>query len=93
MTKSWYPVVDVVICGECGSCVEKCTHGVFDKAKFPSPVVVNPEGCVDHCHGCGNICPKGAIRYIGEDTDWTPPNGKDYSGLCKCLTARSEKEE
>jgi ferredoxin len=31
------------------------------------------ENCVDHCHGCGNKCPVGAITYVGEDTGWTPP--------------------
>ena len=37
--------------------VAKCTHGVYNKAKAPTPVVVNPDGCVDHCHGCDNLCP------------------------------------
>ena len=73
MAKNWYPVIDITAYAECGKCVEKCGHGVYDKAKTPVPVVVYPEGCVDHCHGCGNLCPNGAITYVGEDTDWTPP--------------------
>ena len=34
----------------------------------PSPIVSNPDGCIDHCHGCGNKCPVGAITYVGDDT-------------------------
>ena len=50
-----------------------------------APVVVNPDGCVDHCHGCGNLCPQGAITYVGDDTGWTPPNGKhEPSTGCCC---------
>ena len=55
MAKKWYPVIDILTCQECGSCVAKCTHGVYDKSKAPVPVVVNPEGCIDHCHGCGTF--------------------------------------
>lgn len=76
MAKKWYPVIDYLTCAECGSCVEKCPHNVYDRAKAPSPVVVNPDACVDHCHGCGSRCPVGAITYVGDDTGWTPPNGK-----------------
>lgn len=86
MAKKWYPVIDYEKCEECGSCVKKCTHGVYDKQKAPTPVVVFPEGCLQDCHGCGNICPAGAIVYIGENTDWTPPNGKksDIEAECCC---------
>lgn len=30
------------------------------------PVVVNPDGCIDHCHGCQKKCPEGAIAYVGD---------------------------
>lgn len=85
MAKKWYPVIDYIECKECGLCIKKCPHNVYDKAKSPSPVVVRPGSCVDHCHGCGNRCPVGAITYVGDDTDWSPPNGKksDDSG-CGC---------
>lgn len=73
MAKKWYPVVDITSCIECGSCVMKCPHEVYDKSKAPTPIVTNPDACVDHCHGCGNRCPVGAITYVGEDTDWIPP--------------------
>ena len=87
MAAKWYPVVDVVTCLECGTCVDNCPHDVYDKAKSPVPHVVNPLACVDHCHGCGNRCPVGAITYVGEDTGWTPPNGEkpaEKDGGCCC---------
>jgi len=95
MAKTWYPVIDYLTCVECGTCVAKCPHGVYDATKAPSPVVKNPEACVDHCHGCGNRCPVGAITYVGEDTDWTPPNGEPTAeeACCSCgCEAASEKK-
>lgn len=90
MSKTWYPVIDYLVCKECGSCSEKCPHGVYDAEKAPTPVVKNPEFCIDHCHGCGNRCPVGAITYVGEDTGWTPPNGKKESdrACCSCGSGR-----
>lgn len=73
MAKTWYPVIDILSCIECGTCVNFCPHGVYDKSKAPVPLVIHPEECIDHCHGCGNKCPVGAIQYLGEDTDWIPP--------------------
>jgi NAD-dependent dihydropyrimidine dehydrogenase PreA subunit len=86
MSQKWYPVIDYTSCVECGSCTEKCIHGVYDTAKMPSPVVVHTENCIDHCHGCGNLCPEGAITYVGEDTGWSSPNvaGKDSGSSCCC---------
>ncbi len=86
MAKTWYPVIDYLNCTECGICIKKCSHGVYDSAKAPSPVVTNPGACIDHCHGCGNICPVGAITYLGEDTDWTPPSGEEIeeASCCSC---------
>ena len=87
MAKTWYPVIDYAACAECGACVEHCAHGVYDKAKAPAPVVKNPGNCVDRCHGCGNICPEGAIAYVGDDTGWTPPRGKpsgEEASSCDC---------
>ncbi len=76
MAKTWYPVIDYVVCAECGDCIVKCKNGVYNKEKAPSPVIDSPLNCIDHCHGCGNACPVGAISYVGEDTDWTPPNAQ-----------------
>lgn len=86
MTKPWYPVIDYISCVACGTCVAKCPHGVYDTAKAPSPVVTNPDACVDHCHNCGNRCPVGAITYVGDDTGWTPPNGTQQAQepACSC---------
>ena len=95
MAKNWYPVVDYLICEECGLCVAKCPHGVYDTSKAPSPVVINPEDCVDHCHGCGNRCPVGAITYVGDDTGWTPPNKtqitEESACSCGCETSSEKK--
>jgi NAD-dependent dihydropyrimidine dehydrogenase PreA subunit len=89
MAKAWYPVVDYPACIECGTCVAKCPHGVYDVAKAPTPIVKNPVECIDHCHGCGNRCPVGAITYVGDDTGWMPPNGsanavEEESAACGC---------
>lgn len=88
MTKTWYPVIDYLRCTECGTCISKCPHDVYDTAKAPTPVVTRPGDCVDHCHGCGNRCPEGAITYVGDDTGWTPPSGEpaaqDSGCSCGC---------
>ncbi len=76
MTKIWYPVIDYITCEECGTCVAHCEskrHYVYDSEKAPSPMVLRPENCIDHCHGCGDKCSVGAITYIGDNTGWTPP--------------------
>lgn len=88
MTKLWYPVIDYVICTECGTCINKCSHGVYNKEKAPSPIVVNPENCIDKCHGCGNLCPVGSITYVGDHTGWIPPNGDvEKTEACECSCA------
>lgn len=85
MAKIWYPVIDYMKCTECGACISQCPHGVYDTAKAPSPMVQNPDACIDHCRDCGNRCPAGAITYVGDDTGWTPPNGeKESDTACGC---------
>ncbi len=86
MAKTWYPVIDYTVCTDCGTCTEFCRNGVYDKDKAPTPVVRTPENCIDHCHGCGNSCPEGAIAYVGDDTGWTPPKGtpKEEGPSCGC---------
>lgn len=65
MSKKWYPVIDAEKCSECGACINKCSHGVYDKtSSFPK--VIYTEGCVDGCRGCQNLCPTGAISYVGD---------------------------
>lgn len=68
MSKLWYPVIDYAKCSDCGTCVTMCSHGVYDKTRAPSPVVVFTEGCVQGCKGCGTKCPVGAIEYVGDFT-------------------------
>ena len=84
MAKAWYPVIDYSTCMECGVCSSFCQHGVYDAVKTPTPVVTNPEACVDHCHGCGSRCPVGAITYVGDDTGWSPPKGAQPAADCGC---------
>lgn len=77
MAKNWYPMVEEERCIQCGRCIALCTknkHFVYDIAQLSRPLVVAPENCVDHCHGCGSLCPQGAITYFGDDTGWTPPH-------------------
>jgi NAD-dependent dihydropyrimidine dehydrogenase PreA subunit len=76
MAATWYPVIDYAACAACGTCTAFCAHGVYDASRAPTPVVTHPALCVDHCHGCGNRCPAGAIVYVGDDTGWTPPHGR-----------------
>lgn len=86
MAQKWYPVIDYIACVECGTCVNFCPHHVYNKTKAPTPVVEHPEMCIDHCHGCGNRCPQGAITYVGEDSGWKPPHGtqRDEQPSCGC---------
>lgn len=65
MSKTWYPVIDYSLCKECGDCLNKCKHGVYEE-KEKCPVVVYPDGCVQGCHGCQKLCPTGAIKYVGD---------------------------
>ncbi|MFA6866360.1 MAG: 4Fe-4S dicluster domain-containing protein [Clostridia bacterium] len=65
MSKIWYPVINTEKCIECGACIKKCKYGVY-KNGTKTPIVIYPEGCIQGCKGCGNICPVGAIEYIGD---------------------------
>ena len=96
MAKKWYPVIDILTCQECGSCTAKCSHGVYDKRKAPVPVVVNPDNCIDRCHGCGNLCPVGAISYVGDDTGWIAPalqNQQKAKEDCCCCGSTSQPKK
>ena len=76
MSKNWYPVINMKTCIECGKCINQCSHSVYDKSSPLKPVVVNTNGCIDKCHGCGSLCPTGSITYFGDNTGWVPPNQK-----------------
>ena len=43
MTTKWYPIINQDNCIECGACINKCTHGVYNK-ESAKPVVIYPEG-------------------------------------------------
>ena len=81
MSKKWYPVVDILSCIECGTCVSNCPRSVYDKSKAPVSSVAKPDNCADHCHQYGNNCPVGAITYVGEDTSWIPPVFREKGGM------------
>ena len=94
MAKNWYPEIDRMACVACGACVEKCGQGVYDKTAAPLPIIVHPDGCIDHCHGCGNLCPTGAISYVGEDTGWAAPalqQGEEAPCACGCAAAPAKE--
>lgn len=81
MAKKWYPVIDYVSCVECGACVDMCPHGVYDKGKAPTPVVIYSDGCIEGCRGCGNRCPASAIEYVG---DIKGSLGEEHNCNCGC---------
>jgi len=82
MSKTWYPVINIELCTECGTCVNKCTHGVYNKDEAPRAVVIYPEGCVQGCTGCGTLCPSGAITYFS-GTSQKSPGGCCEGGCCE----------
>lgn len=78
MSKTWYPVIDYDKCTGCLACFEKCSHGVYELNSRNLPKVVGPEGCVQNCTGCGDLCPTQAITYIGDSI------GKIQTEGCGC---------
>ena len=83
MSKQWYPVINYEKCTECGACVEKCSHGVYQEKSAPRPVVAYPEGCIQGCTGCGSLCPNGAIEYFGA-SDAQPGACCEDASSCGC---------
>jgi NAD-dependent dihydropyrimidine dehydrogenase PreA subunit len=66
MSKGWYPIIDCEKCIGCLSCIEFCSHGVFEE-KDGKPFVSNPENCVEFCRGCQKgACSSSAISYAGD---------------------------
>lgn len=65
MSKLWYPMIDRSKCIGCMACYNKCKHGVF-AIEDDKPKVIYRDGCIEGCHGCGNLCPQGAIIYSGD---------------------------
>lgn len=56
MSKLWYPMINQSECVGCLACYNNSKHSVFS-IENDKPKVVNREGCVEGCHGCGNLCP------------------------------------
>jgi len=80
MSKKWYPVINYETCNECGACVNKCSHGVYEKSTS-RPHVINPDGCIDGCHGCQKLCQTQSIEYVG-DTGQSQSISIDCNGSC-----------
>lgn len=51
MSINWYPIINYDNCSECGSCFDKCTHGVY-RHEANKIIVVRPENCIQNCRGC-----------------------------------------
>ena len=65
MAQNWYPIIDVDLCINCDTCVDFCSHEVY-QAGDEFPLVINPDNCVEFCRGCAKICPEEAITYFGD---------------------------
>ncbi len=81
MAKSWYPVNRLFQLHRVRHLFHPSVpHQVYDMKKAPVPVVLNPASCIDHCHGCGNRCPVGAITYVGDDNRLDAAARRDPAG-------------
>ena len=54
MANKRYPVFNYLMCAACGVCINKCSHGFYEKKKAPTPIVVHRDNGIDPCHGCGD---------------------------------------
>jgi len=75
----WYPVIDAALYTECGKCMQRCPHGVFDAAQAPRPAVIRPGSCVRGCTECADVCPRTAIKLMDGDEE---AGGCDFCGGC-----------
>ena len=72
MSINWYPEINYKLCLNCQKCYQKCPHNVYDFIDN-KVIVARGNNCIQGCHGCGNLCPTGAITYVNDQTGWTPP--------------------
>lgn len=66
MAATWYPIIDESKCVNCNECTNFCTHGVYSQGEN-TPIVSNPDACVEFCRGCSKICPNEAISYFDDN--------------------------
>lgn len=50
MAKNGYPEINQEKRSNCGTCINFCKHGAYDKEKTV-PIVIFPDGCIDKCRG------------------------------------------
>lgn len=57
------PVINELLCNQCGVCAEICSEDVFFGSENKKvPAITYPEECW-HCNSCVDACPvKGALR-------------------------------
>lgn len=45
MAKKWYPVIDILTCVECGTCVEFCPSGAISYVGDTGDSMEKKQGC------------------------------------------------
>ncbi len=89
MSKTWYPMIDYEKCTECGTCIDMCPYGVYEKEKAPRPIVVNSDECGQGYIGCGSTCPSEAISYFGDTENSARKSSLCCEGGCDCSASSS----
>jgi len=65
MANTWtLPVINLLLCDRCGTCVERCPTGAV-KMSSDGPVIANPSDC-SYCAACEEACPQHAISCTFE---------------------------